>query len=170
MDHFEGELARMMRDSQEHTPFGPQHQRRLRSGVRARHRARVAQRAVGSALAVAGLGLGFLLLPHDTVETRPQAPLPRPATSPAPSSSATRVPDGSPTEPSMPPPTGTADATAGGGGTPSHMPTTPVEGSGATTDMPATPGSSTRVPSSPDSSVTTPPPTSEATLSPPPTP
>ncbi|AVH58072.1 MULTISPECIES: hypothetical protein [Streptomyces] len=82
MDHFERELARMMRDAQESTPFGPAHQNRLRSGVRARRRARAAQKAVGSVLAVAGLGIGFFLLPHDPVDDRPQSPLPRPAVNP----------------------------------------------------------------------------------------
>src|SRR4051812_44879570 len=83
MDHFERELARMMRDAQEHTPFETEHQIRLRSGVRARRRARLAQKAVGSVLAVAGLGIGLFLLPQDRVENRPQAPVPRPALSPA---------------------------------------------------------------------------------------
>src|SRR4051794_2526264 len=97
MDHFERELTRMMRDAREHTAFEPRHRLRLRAEVRARRRARTAQKAVGSVLAVAGLGIGFFLLPHDRVENRPQAPLPRPVTSPAsPSPTTLPTPDASP--------------------------------------------------------------------------
>ncbi|MFJ9241181.1 hypothetical protein [Streptomyces sp. NPDC101776] len=108
MDHFEQELARMMRDTQETTPFEPRHRTRLRSGVRAGRRVRTARKAVGSALAVAGIGLGFFLLPHDRVDNRPQAPLPRPATSPTlPTGAPTRTPDAPPTGTTSPTPTGT---------------------------------------------------------------
>ena len=108
MDHFERELARMMRDTQETTPFEPRHQLRLRSGVRAKRRVRTARKAVGSALAVAGIGLGFLLLPHDRVDNRPQAPLPRPAMSPTlPTLSPSRTPDTPPSPTTSPTPTDT---------------------------------------------------------------
>ncbi|MDX3803956.1 cellulase [Streptomyces sp. AK04-3B] len=113
MDHFERELARMMRDSQEHTPFGPEHEMRLRTEVQARHRARTVQKAVGSMLAVAGLGLGFFLLPHDSSETRPQAPLPRPAVSPtSPYATSAPTPDAAPSTLTTEPPTGTAGGSA----------------------------------------------------------
>src|SRR3954466_9003669 len=128
MDHFERELARMMRDTQEHAPFEAEYQVRLRSGVRARRRARAAQKAVGSVLAVAGLGLGFLLLPHDRVEDRPQAPLPRPATSPA-------SPSPTPSPTSEVSPSGTATAT----------PTEPIEGTSAPPTAPTTTRSSVTV-------------------------
>ena len=45
MDHFERELARMMRDSREHTPFEPEHQVRLHAGVRAHRRVRAVRAA-----------------------------------------------------------------------------------------------------------------------------
>src|SRR5690242_14653113 len=64
MDHFERELARMMRDTQEYTPFEPAQQDRLRTGVLVRRRVRAAQKAVGSVLVAAGLGVGLVLLPH----------------------------------------------------------------------------------------------------------
>ncbi|TXS74568.1 hypothetical protein EAO69_14100, partial [Streptomyces sp. me109] len=76
MDHFERELARMMRDAEEHTPFDPAQRNRLRTGIRDRRRVRSAQKAVGSVLAVAGLGAGLFLLPHTPDSDRPQAPLP----------------------------------------------------------------------------------------------
>ncbi|MEU0075369.1 hypothetical protein ABZ027_38435 [Streptomyces sp. NPDC006332] len=151
MDHFERELSRMMRDTQEHAPFEPRHRQRLRSGVRSRRRARVAQRAVGCALAVAGLGIGFFLLPRDPVENRPQAPLPRPVTSPAaPTTTPTRTPDAPPSRSSAaPPPTATADPTVGGTVGPSETPTMP--------------GNATRPPSGASTSSTAaPPPTSDS--------
>ncbi|MFF4347343.1 hypothetical protein [Streptomyces sp. NPDC001530] len=162
MDHFERELARMMRDAQEHTPFEPKHQNRLRSGVRARRRARAAQKAVGSVLAVAGLGVGFFLLPHHPAEDRPQAPLPRPATSPSyPKTrpTPTSTPDAPPSETSTATPSITVGNTEG---TTTAPPTTPT-----------TTGSSATVSSDPRDTVTTSPPPSEdsgTTPSAPPTP
>ncbi|MFF0160731.1 hypothetical protein ACFYRY_24835 [Streptomyces sp. NPDC005263] len=151
MDHFERELSRMMRDTQEHAPFEPRHRDRLRSGVRSRRRARVAQRAVGCALAVAGLGIGFFLLPRDPVENRPQAPLPRPVTSPAgPTTTPTRTPD-APASRSVtaPPPTATADPT--------------IEGTVGPSETPTTTGDPDGLPSGPNvSSTTSPPPTSSS--------
>ncbi|MFJ3310020.1 hypothetical protein ACIPSA_44860 [Streptomyces sp. NPDC086549] len=136
MDHFEQELARMMRDSQEYTPFEAEQQLRLRSGVQARRRARAVQRAVGSVLAVAGLAMGFFLLPHHRADDRPQAPLPRPALSPAsPSTSPPPTPGSSPSETTtIEPPTGTADETT----PPPVTPTTPL---GSTTRSDPTPTS-----------------------------
>lgn len=147
MDQFERELARLMRDTQEHTPFEPKHQTRLRAGVRARRRARAAQKAVGSVLAVAGLGVGFFLLPHGPAEDRPQAPLPRPATSPSyPSTAPAPAPDASPSETSTSSPT----PPAGSGGPTSGPPTTPTAGGSSVTVSPdpTVPATSTPPPSS----------------------
>ena len=155
MDHFERELARMMRDAQEHTPFEGEHQARLRNGVRARRRVRVVQKALGSGLVVAGFGIGFLLLPHGPAENRPQAPLPRPAMSPAspsptssptwtPTSSPTGGPDGSPTgttESASPPPTATGSSITGSSDpTPTRTETAPPSDTGTPT-APTTPSS-----------------------------
>ncbi|MEU6545786.1 hypothetical protein [Streptomyces sp. NPDC046859] len=85
MDHFERELARMMRDSREYIPFEPEHRTRLHAGVRTHRRVRAVKRAAGSVLAVVGIGIGFayFALPHDRGDGRPQGPFPRPATAPA---------------------------------------------------------------------------------------
>ncbi|MFF3741079.1 hypothetical protein [Streptomyces sp. NPDC002566] len=158
MDHFERELAQLMRDSQEYVPFEPRHRDRLRSGVRARHRTRVARRTVGCALVVAGLGLGFLLLPHDDpAENRPQAPRPRPVSSPAsPSATPTRTPDASPSAPASSLPDGLATATAGESADASL---TSPPGGGPVTHLPDTTSLATTLPSHTGAS-TSPPPTS----------
>jgi len=149
----------MMRDTQEPAPFESWHRQRLRSGVRSRQRVRVVQRAVGSALVVAGLGIGFLLLPRDPVEDRPQAPFPRPAMSPAaPTMTPTRPPDTSPPGSSTAsPPTETADPTA----TPTGNPT--VEVTVGPSGTPTVARSSDTVSSGPSvSSTTTLPPSSDS--------
>ncbi|WP_328501089.1 hypothetical protein OG828_11795 [Streptomyces sp. NBC_00457] len=129
MDHFERQLAQLMRDTQEHTPYEPKYQDRLRAGVRARRRVRAAQAAVGSVLAVAGLGIGLFLLPDGQVRDEPSAPNPRPAVSPSSPASETSPPGPSPTATSSPSssPTGSAD---------SYAPTTapPASAGGATSD------------------------------------
>ena len=81
MDHFEQELARMMRDSQEDTPYEDRHRDRLHAGVRARRRARMAWMATGSALTIAGLGVGLVVLPSSFAQGGPAGPQPRPVTS-----------------------------------------------------------------------------------------
>ncbi|MFE2683052.1 cellulase [Streptomyces mirabilis] len=106
MDHFERELARMMRDTQEYTPFEPAQRDRLRTGVLVRRRVRAAQKAVGSVLVAAGLGVGLVLLPHAPDRDQPQAPVPRPTTG---FSSPTTTP--SPTQPPSTSPTGSAPTT-----------------------------------------------------------
>ncbi|MET7974229.1 cellulase [Streptomyces mirabilis] len=106
MDHFERELARMMRDAQEYTPFEPAQQNRLRTGVLVRRRVRAAQKAVGSVLVAAGLGVSLVLLPHAPDRDQPQAPVPRPTTG---FSSPTTTP--SPTPPPSTSPTGSAPTT-----------------------------------------------------------
>lgn len=119
MDHFERELARMMRDAQEHTPFEPAQQNSLRDGVRVRRRIRAAQRAASCVLAAAGISVGLFLLPHAPDRDRPLGPVPRPTDTPtspyvtptptAPSSGTT-----TPTESA----TGTAETTTGTSGPP----------------------------------------------------
>jgi hypothetical protein len=81
MDHFEQELARMMRDSQEDTPYEDRYRYRLQAGVRARRRARMAWMATGSVLTVAGLGVGLVVLPSSFAQGGPADPQPRPVTS-----------------------------------------------------------------------------------------
>jgi hypothetical protein len=119
MDHFERELARMMRDTQEFTPFEAEDRLRLRAGVRARHRVRTARKAAGSVLAVAGLGLGFFMLPHDQGDSGPQAPHPRPATSPV-------SPSPTPTDTPAPPSATSTASPTGATGLPSAPATTPT--------------------------------------------
>ncbi|WP_053741984.1 hypothetical protein [Streptomyces sp. NRRL WC-3618] len=80
MDHFEQDLARMMRDSRQDTPYEDRHRHRLRTAVRARQRSRTAWLATGSALAVAGLGVGLMVL-ASSVAQGGTAPRPRPVTS-----------------------------------------------------------------------------------------
>lgn len=79
MDHFEQELARMMRDSQEDTPYEDRHRHRLQAGVRARQRARTAWMATGSVLTIAGLGL--MVLASFFAQGGRTGPQPRPITS-----------------------------------------------------------------------------------------
>ncbi|MEW2296037.1 hypothetical protein ABZ719_25590 [Streptomyces sp. NPDC006743] len=109
MDHFERQLTRMMRAAEEHAPFEARHRERLWAGVRARRRARTAQRAVGSLLAVAGVGVGVFLLPGTRAGVEPAAPVPRPASSPLPSPSfpgTSPAPGFTPGGPTSPPPAG----------------------------------------------------------------
>ncbi|MEW2396066.1 hypothetical protein [Streptomyces sp. NPDC046862] len=104
MDHFERQLAQMMRTTHEPASFEPRHQERLREGVRARRRTRVVQRAVGSVLAVAGLTLGLFLLPDGPTRVEPTDSGPQPATSPSPSAPTTTpsAPSSSDTSTSLP--------------------------------------------------------------------
>lgn len=81
MDHFEQGLARMMRDSDEDTPYEERHQVRLRAGVRARQRARTVWMATGSLLTIAGLGVGLTLLASLSAQSGSNGPQPSPVTS-----------------------------------------------------------------------------------------
>lgn len=74
MDHFEQELARMMRDNHEDTAFEDRHRHRLQAGVRARRRARTAWMATGSVLTIAGLGVGLMVLPNSFAQDGPTGP------------------------------------------------------------------------------------------------
>ncbi|MCF1509705.1 hypothetical protein [Streptomyces glomeratus] len=138
MDHFEQELARMMRDSQEYIPFASEQRERLREGVRARRRLRAATVAGGSVLLVAGLTAGLFLLPKGPAVDRPQGPLTRPGTSssssPAPSTSSPAV---SPTQ-SHAPGTPTGTGTTGGSSPPSTFPSGSVDPTTFPPNPPAT--------------------------------
>jgi hypothetical protein len=81
MDHFEQELARMLRDSEEDTPYEDRHRSRLRAGVRARRRARTVWMATGSALTITGLGVVLVILASSFAQGGPAGPQPRPVTS-----------------------------------------------------------------------------------------
>ncbi|MDH6514356.1 hypothetical protein M2163_008669 [Streptomyces sp. SAI-135] len=81
MDHFEQELARMMRDGRRDTPYEERHRTRLRAGVRARQRARRVWMATGSALTLAGAGVGLLFLTGAFAQGVSNSPQPRPVTS-----------------------------------------------------------------------------------------
>ncbi|MET8133080.1 MULTISPECIES: hypothetical protein [unclassified Streptomyces] len=139
MDHFERELARMMRDAQEHTPFEPAQQNSLRNGVRVRRRVRAAQKAASCVLAVAGVSVGLFLLPHTPDRDMPLGPVPRPATTPT-SPYTTPSPTSSPSGTSAESATASAENTAGISGPP---------------NTPTTTGSSTSVSSGPGGTATT---------------
>ena len=62
MDDFGQELSRIMHETQENTPFGEGQRSRLQAGVRVRRRTRWVGMAIGSALTVAGLGIGTVTL------------------------------------------------------------------------------------------------------------
>ncbi|WP_149181467.1 cellulase [Streptomyces sp. TRM49041] len=138
MDHFERQLARMMRATEERTSFEPRHQERLRAGVRARRLTRAVQLTTGSALAVTGLGIGLFLLPGTPDRVEPSAPRPLPATSPSPvprtTPSITTPPPSTPGSPA----TGSSDPAPGGGasGT-ADAATTPPASAGAPETFPA---------------------------------
>ncbi|WRZ88537.1 hypothetical protein OHB54_05370 [Streptomyces sp. NBC_01007] len=144
MDHFERELARMMRDAQEHTPFEPAQQNSLRDGVRVRRRVRAAQKAASCVLTVAGISVGLFLLPHTPDRDMPLGPVPQPSTSPT-SPYATPSPTSSPGGTSTESATATAEDTAGASGPPDTPTTTGSSssiaygpGGTATTSAPAT--------------------------------
>ncbi|MFJ3954262.1 cellulase [Streptomyces libani] len=84
MEDFEHELARMMRDTQANTPFEDQHRQRLQAGVRARRRARTVWVATGSALTIAGLGVGLEVLPSASAQGGPTVPHHQPTSTTAP--------------------------------------------------------------------------------------
>ncbi|MEU0040465.1 MULTISPECIES: hypothetical protein [unclassified Streptomyces] len=163
MDHFERELARMMRDTEEQTPFEPAQQDRLRTGVRVRRRVRSAQKAVGSVLAVAGLGVGLFLLPHTPKGDRPQAPLPQPMTGRS-SPAVSPTPSPTPTRPSGGASTGSATTTPDDTSSTSSPPTAPSSTGGSTSVGTDPSGTATTSPpprssSTPSESITPPPPT-----------
>ncbi|MDN3027313.1 hypothetical protein [Streptomyces sp. S.PB5] len=81
MDHFEQELARLMRDSEEHTPYEDRHRDRLQAGVRARRRNRTVWMATGSAVTLTGLGVVLVLMTGPFAQGGPAGPGPRPVTS-----------------------------------------------------------------------------------------
>ncbi|MGW2620045.1 hypothetical protein [Streptomyces sp. NPDC001500] len=84
MDHFERQLAQLMRAVEEPASFDSRQRERLRAGVRSRRRTRAAQRAVGLVLAVAGIAVGLSLLPGGPTRVEPGEIRPQPATNPSP--------------------------------------------------------------------------------------
>lgn len=84
MDAFEKELARMMRDTEESTPFDSEHGTRLKAGVRSRRRARTAWAAGGAAAAIVALAAGLLFLPGTSADEGPAGPVPTAPPTPRP--------------------------------------------------------------------------------------
>ncbi|MEU0114695.1 cellulase [Streptomyces bobili] len=83
MDRFERDLARMLRDSRQDTPYEDGHQYRLRAGIRARRRVRTAWLATASVLTLTGVGLALTVLPSVLSPGGSPGPRPRPVTSAA---------------------------------------------------------------------------------------
>lgn len=81
MDRFEQELARMMRDGREDTPYEDRQQRRLYAGIRARQRVRRVWTATGSVLTMVGLGVGLTVLAGVFAQGAATGPGPHPVTS-----------------------------------------------------------------------------------------
>ncbi|QWB27791.1 MULTISPECIES: cellulase [Streptomyces] len=163
MDDFERDLSRLMRDTQQHTPYEPAQRQRLHQGIRARRRSRMLWKAGGSAVAVAGLSVGLALLPGMLTKAQPADPRPQPATSPTPTHDdgpTTGAPDPSP------PPTGSATsvpATSPGSSTPTGTtsspagppPTATPSESSTTTTFPSAPPPPTRTSAPPSALETT---------------
>ncbi|MFF7231023.1 hypothetical protein BX264_6288 [Streptomyces sp. 2333.5] len=130
MEDFEHELARMMRDTQADTPFEDQHRQRLHAGVRARRRARTVWMATGSALTIAGLGVGLEVLPSASAQSGPTVPHHQPTSTtapvPIPTRTCTTVPVPFPTRTSttVPVPIPTRTCTTAPAPLPTHTSTT----------------------------------------------
>ncbi|UKY49742.1 cellulase [Streptomyces inhibens] len=130
MEDFEHELARMMRDTQANTPFEDQHRQRLQAGVRARRRARTVWMATGSALTIAGLGVGLEVLPSASAQGGPTVPHHQPTSTtapvPIPTRTCTTVPVPIPTHTSttVPVPIPTRTCTTAPAPIPTHTSTT----------------------------------------------
>lgn len=130
MEDFEHELARMMRDTQADTPFEDQHRQRLQAGVRARRRARTVWMATGSALTIAGLGVGLEVLPSASAQGGPTVPHHQPTSTttpvPIPTRTCTTVPVPFPTHTSttVPVPIPTRTCTTAPAPLPTHTSTT----------------------------------------------
>ncbi|MFJ3442202.1 cellulase [Streptomyces sp. NPDC086081] len=154
MDDFERDLSRLMRDTQQHTPYEAEHRQRLHAGIRARRRARMLWKAGGSAVAVAGISVGLALLPGMLTRAQPPADhRPPPATSPT--SSVDTTPTTDAPEPSYTPtqPESTAPATTSGTVTPSGTPSA-TSGPTPTDAAPSPTGRSTSAPPTPPPSPT----------------
>lgn len=153
MDHFERELARLMRGADEPTPFEARHRERLRDGVRHRRRVRAAGTAAGSVLAVAGLCLGLFLLPQQPSQVEPadRGPLPTLTSTPW-TSAPPGTPDISPTAPSSSATTGVpqhtnSDTVTTGAGTATGTTGSPSGTTSSMTSPPTSPYSSSPPPS-----------------------
>ncbi|MFJ8596979.1 cellulase [Streptomyces sp. NPDC093598] len=155
MDDFERDLSRLMRDTQQHTPYEPAHRQRLHAGIRARRRSRLLWKAGGSAVAVAGLSVGLALLPSLGTRAQPADRRPQPATSPTTShdnrpTADAPSPSSTPTQPgSSAPATTPGRGTPSGGTTPPSGPTpTATATARHTTSTPATPPPPSATPTS----------------------
>ncbi|MET9525082.1 cellulase [Streptomyces coeruleorubidus] len=157
MDDFERDLSRLLRDTQQHTPYEPEHRQRLHAGIRSRRRSRLLWKAGGSAVAVAGLSVGLALLPNMLTRAQPADHRPQPATSSTPSQDSGPTSD-SP-DPSTTPtrPESSAPATTTGGSTPPGGPSTTIS------PTPTATASESRTTSAPP----TPPPSPTPTTAPP---
>ncbi|TXC96530.1 cellulase [Streptomyces sp. ISID311] len=130
MEDFEHELARMMRETQADTPFEDQHRQRLHAGVRARRRARTVWVATGSALTIAGLGVGLEVLPSAFAQGGPTVPHHQPTSTTAPAPIPTRtcttvpVPFPTPTSTTVPVPIPTRTCTTAPAPLPTRTSTT----------------------------------------------
>ncbi|MFF1651457.1 hypothetical protein [Streptomyces sp. NPDC058240] len=154
MDHFERQLAQMLRDTEAApAPFEPKHRERLWAGVRVRHRRRAARRAVGSVLAVVGLSVGLSLLPGHATRVEPSHPRPQSTTSPPPSAPPA-IPDASPSAPSS---SGTSTAPAPPDGTATSAPPATIGSTATATETPpgSTEGASPPSTSAPPSGMAT---------------
>ncbi|MFE7401803.1 hypothetical protein [Streptomyces sp. NPDC057557] len=154
MDHFERQLAQMMRDTEAPAPFEPKHRERLWAGVRVRRRRRAAQRAAGSVLAVVGLSVGLFLLPGRATRVEPSHPGPQPTTSPLPSAPhATPATPG--VSPSAPPSSDTSTAPAPPDGTASITPPATTGSTATATESPPGSTQGASPPSAPPSGTAT---------------
>ena len=146
MDDFERDLSRLLRDTQQHTPYEPEHRQRLHAGIRSRRRSRLLWKAGASAVAVAGLSVALALLPNMLTRAQPADHRPQPATSPTPSqvSGPTSDPPDPTTTPTSQEPTAPATTTGGstlpGGPSTTISPTpTATASESRTTSAPPTP-------------------------------
>ncbi|MFD6174994.1 cellulase [Streptomyces coeruleorubidus] len=157
MDDFERDLSRLLRDTQQHTPYEPEHRQRLHAGIRSRRRTRLLWKAGGSAVAVAGLSVGLALLPNMLTRAQPADHRPQPATSPTPSQ------DGGPTFDSPDPTTTPTEPEPSAPATTTGVSTLPGDPSTTISPTPTATASETRTTSAPP----TPPPSPTPTTAPP---
>ncbi|MFI9271731.1 hypothetical protein ACIGXM_13580, partial [Kitasatospora sp. NPDC052896] len=102
----------MMRDTEEDTPFAPRDRERLQAGVRTRRRTRAVLMAGGSALLLAGVGVGLpaaFAQDHHAVTTPASTATGNPVPTPMPSPPSTGQ-AGNPVVTPMPSPPSTGQA------------------------------------------------------------
>lgn len=138
MDHFEEQLAHLMRSSAEYTPIDARQRERLHEAVRTRRRLRAARNAAGSVLAVAALALALVLRPGGAQHVEPSSPRPAPTISPT-TSAPGRTPTATSEPTTSPPMSTTTDATTS---TPTSQPPTSTPDVTDTATQTAPPASS----------------------------